>query len=299
MGRFHHPAGEAALPATPAQPDNLEGLKSVLLELLVTSQARPTRPGSRASRLAASCRSLARDCAGALERLENVAGSEAEQAAEANPVPPHLAVLLSSLTPDESERVRLQQLFAMRQYVALVEALDNGRAGHGPRRGRPRGMRPLTRRLAARALDRKARGASWSGLVAALIHDLEDQPALEAEDQALLAQLRDLRVGMTPRDQGAYLRGIVARYQAETARPAATGATPLSPTAPPDPRTSDLVFDMIADYVERYGYPPSVRAIGHACQLSPSAVVYNLDKLEAEGRLTREPRVARSLRLLF
>ncbi len=69
------------------------------------------------------------------------------------------------------------------------------------------------------------------------------------------------------------------------------------PEVLPDPDTSDLVFAYICAYLEQQGYPPSLRNIGRACQLSLGGVVYNLDKLEDRGWLTRTPRVARSLRI--
>jgi SOS-response transcriptional repressor LexA len=70
------------------------------------------------------------------------------------------------------------------------------------------------------------------------------------------------------------------------------------PRALPNLDTSDLVFDYICAYLEQQGYPPSIRNIGCACQLSIGGVVYNLDKLEDRGWLTRAPKVARSLRVL-
>ena len=67
---------------------------------------------------------------------------------------------------------------------------------------------------------------------------------------------------------------------------------------PPEQLTVDLVFDYICAYMVQHGYAPTVRTIGQACHLSPSTVVYHLDKLEAWGWLTREPHAARSLRIL-
>ena len=66
----------------------------------------------------------------------------------------------------------------------------------------------------------------------------------------------------------------------------------------PDQLTSDLVFDYICAYIVQHGYPPTVRNIARACQLSLGGVAYNLDKLEAWGWLTREPHTARNLRIL-
>jgi repressor LexA len=63
--------------------------------------------------------------------------------------------------------------------------------------------------------------------------------------------------------------------------------------------TSQAVYGYIIRYVEQHGFPPTVREIGAACFLaSTSAVHYQLSKLEAEGRLTREPRSARNIRLV-
>jgi repressor LexA len=70
------------------------------------------------------------------------------------------------------------------------------------------------------------------------------------------------------------------------------------PTLQPEQRTPELVFDYICAYMAQHGYAPTVRAIGRGCHLSPSTVVYNLDKLEAWGWLSREPRRARGLRIL-
>jgi SOS-response transcriptional repressor LexA len=60
----------------------------------------------------------------------------------------------------------------------------------------------------------------------------------------------------------------------------------------------DVVFEYVRDYIAVHSYPPSIRNIARGCQLSVTAVVYNLNKLEAWGWLSREPGVARSLRIL-
>jgi hypothetical protein len=77
----------------------------------------------------------------------------------------------------------------------------------------------------------------------------------------------------------------------------ATRSRATSGQVVPDPQTSDRVFAYICAYLEQQGYPPSMRNIGRACQLSLGGVVYNLDKLEDRGWLTRTPGVARSLRV--
>jgi repressor LexA len=65
-----------------------------------------------------------------------------------------------------------------------------------------------------------------------------------------------------------------------------------------EPRTSDIVFAYIGAYIEQRGYPPSVRDIARACQMSTTSVHYALTKLEDLGWIAREPRVARGLRVL-
>jgi len=70
----------------------------------------------------------------------------------------------------------------------------------------------------------------------------------------------------------------------------------------PDPVTADLtarqrrILEFIRDWVERYGYPPSVREIGEAVGLvSPSSVAYQLKALESKGFLRRDPNRPRAV----
>jgi repressor LexA len=70
----------------------------------------------------------------------------------------------------------------------------------------------------------------------------------------------------------------------------------------PDLVTADLtarqrrILEFIRDWVERYGYPPSVREIGEAVGLvSPSSVAYQLKALEAKGFLRRDPNRPRAV----
>ena len=65
-----------------------------------------------------------------------------------------------------------------------------------------------------------------------------------------------------------------------------------------DQLSSDLVFEYVRNYIAEHDYPPSAREIGAGCQLSVSTVLYNLDKLETRGWLSRQPGVARSVRIL-
>ena len=70
----------------------------------------------------------------------------------------------------------------------------------------------------------------------------------------------------------------------------------------PDVVTADLtarqrkILEFIKDWVERYGYPPSVREIGEAVGLvSPSSVAYQLKALETKGFLRRDPNRPRAV----
>ena len=70
----------------------------------------------------------------------------------------------------------------------------------------------------------------------------------------------------------------------------------------PDQLTADLtarqrrILEFIRDWVDRYGYPPSVREIGEAVGLvSPSSVAYQLKALEAKGFLRRDPNRPRAV----
>jgi repressor LexA len=58
------------------------------------------------------------------------------------------------------------------------------------------------------------------------------------------------------------------------------------------------IWDFLVDYVERHGYPPTVREIGEAVGLaSPSTVHAHLANLERAGVLRRDPTKPRALEL--
>ncbi|WFE30825.1 transcriptional repressor LexA [Solwaraspora sp. WMMD791] len=70
----------------------------------------------------------------------------------------------------------------------------------------------------------------------------------------------------------------------------------------PDPATSELtarqrrILEFIRTWVDRHGYPPSVREIGEAVGLvSPSSVAYQLKELERKGFLRRDPNRPRAV----
>ena len=59
------------------------------------------------------------------------------------------------------------------------------------------------------------------------------------------------------------------------------------------------ILDFLLDYVDRHGYPPTVREIGEAVGLaSPSTVHAHLANLERAGLLRRDPTKPRALELL-
>lgn len=58
------------------------------------------------------------------------------------------------------------------------------------------------------------------------------------------------------------------------------------------------VYAFIRAYFEEHGFAPSLRDIGEACYMSPSNVVRYLDKLEAQGLISRELSKPRSIAIL-
>ena len=70
----------------------------------------------------------------------------------------------------------------------------------------------------------------------------------------------------------------------------------------PDVLADDLtarqrrILEFIREWVDRHGYPPSVREIGEAVGLvSPSSVAYQLKELEKKGYLRRDPNRPRAV----
>ncbi len=60
----------------------------------------------------------------------------------------------------------------------------------------------------------------------------------------------------------------------------------------------EAMLDFITSFIDENGYPPTIREIGKACDISSTSVVnYNLNKLEREGLLARDREVSRGLRL--
>jgi len=101
-------------------------------------------------------------------------------------------------------------------------------------------------------------------------------------------------------DATAGRRRAPARAKAAGGEPQVRAVAPVSGF--PDLLTADLtarqkrILEFIRDWVERYGYPPSVREIGEAVGLvSPSSVAYQLKELERKGFLRRDPNRPRAV----
>lgn len=60
---------------------------------------------------------------------------------------------------------------------------------------------------------------------------------------------------------------------------------------------TETVYHIIQAYQAEHGYPPTLREIGALAHLAPSGVARYLDKLEAQGRLLRQPGQARGISL--
>ncbi|MFY1633156.1 transcriptional repressor LexA [Solwaraspora sp. WMMB335] len=97
---------------------------------------------------------------------------------------------------------------------------------------------------------------------------------------------------------GVSVRG---RRTSRSGEPRLRAVTPVV-SAFPDPVTSELtarqrrILEFIRTWVDRHGYPPSVREIGEAVGLvSPSSVAYQLKELERKGFLRRDPNRPRAV----
>ncbi|GAB4551594.1 MAG: transcriptional repressor LexA [Anaerolineae bacterium] len=58
------------------------------------------------------------------------------------------------------------------------------------------------------------------------------------------------------------------------------------------------ILNVISDWTQKHGYPPTIRDIGNAVGISSTSVVnYNLNKLRERGLVIREEKVSRGIRL--
>jgi repressor LexA len=59
------------------------------------------------------------------------------------------------------------------------------------------------------------------------------------------------------------------------------------------------VLDVIREYTDEYGYPPTIREIGEQVGITSTSVVsYNLNVLQTKGYLVRDKEISRGLRLV-
>ena len=93
-----------------------------------------------------------------------------------------------------------------------------------------------------------------------------------------------------PEESGATADAVVAARVHPFPEPADADASPgLTPR-------QRKVLEVIRDWVERFGYPPSVREIGDAVGLtSTSSVHHQLRTLERKGYLRRDPHRTRAV----
>lgn len=64
-------------------------------------------------------------------------------------------------------------------------------------------------------------------------------------------------------------------------------------------RKQARILGYIRSYILASGYPPSLREITDACHFSSTSVAaYNLDRLVEQGRIERDPDIARGIRLV-
>jgi len=59
------------------------------------------------------------------------------------------------------------------------------------------------------------------------------------------------------------------------------------------------ILDFVTEYVDDNGYPPSIREIGQAADISSTSVVsYNLKKLEKLGHISRDREISRGIKVV-
>lgn len=62
--------------------------------------------------------------------------------------------------------------------------------------------------------------------------------------------------------------------------------------------TTEQVYDFLCQYIEEHKYAPSIRDIALGCYIGRSTVIRHLDKLEGQGRISRELEQPRSIRII-
>jgi repressor LexA len=131
---------------------------------------------------------------------------------------------------------------------------------------------------------------------------------VSSEDRTASRQAADSGRTATGRDPGVREpTSLDARRRGRAAGRTVAAAAPLRAVTSvsaglPEVLAEDLtarqrrILDFIRGWVERHGYPPSVREIGEAVGLvSPSSVAYQLKELEKKGYLRRDPNRPRAV----
>jgi SOS-response transcriptional repressor LexA len=60
----------------------------------------------------------------------------------------------------------------------------------------------------------------------------------------------------------------------------------------------DDIYQFLVTFIDEHGYPPSYREIAEQCYVGRTSVPRYLDRLEIQGRITREIGQARSIRVV-
>ncbi len=61
---------------------------------------------------------------------------------------------------------------------------------------------------------------------------------------------------------------------------------------------TDNVYTFLREYIQQHHLPPTLREIAEGCYIGTSTTLRCLDRLEAQGRISREPGKARGIILL-
>lgn len=65
-----------------------------------------------------------------------------------------------------------------------------------------------------------------------------------------------------------------------------------------DPQTLEEVFHFLCEYNRQFGYSPTMREVSDACYMSRPNMYRYLDLLQIQGRIARDPRIARGITIL-
>lgn len=64
------------------------------------------------------------------------------------------------------------------------------------------------------------------------------------------------------------------------------------------PERTERVYEAVVAYIERHGYPPTLRELADTLRMAHSNAKYHLDRLAQEGRIVRDPFVSRGIRVV-